>query len=92
MRGAVRELLGRKSSTQKFPDYDQDTQASKHDTFLPPLDLAGERVFPIRNAQGDSELSWLSSNVQTEGLVSISFMHRKSNTLTLPYTETESIY
>jgi hypothetical protein len=77
VRDAMRGLLGRKSSSQKFPDYDHDTQASKHDTFLPPLDLAGERVFPIRNTQGDSDQSWLSSNAQAEGLVSIFSLRRK---------------
>ena len=72
----MRQLLSRKNHSQRMTDRDQGrdqnrgTSPSTPGPCLPPLDLAGERVFPIRNARGTSEIPWLMPTVQGEGTVS----------------------
>ncbi|CZR69011.1 related to phytochrome [Phialocephala subalpina] len=67
MRVVKRQPLSRKKSgNMSDRDQEQETPTSQPGTFLPPLDLMGERVFTIRNVRGTPEVPWLESNGQND--------------------------
>lgn len=67
MRVAMRSLLNRKSQKGSERYHETESPGYKSNTFLPPLDNIGERVFPIRNLQDNNDLPWLSANGHGHG-------------------------
>jgi hypothetical protein len=65
MREKMRQLLSRKSH-QKMSD---DENRSSRPNGFSHSDLAGERVFPIRNQRENGELLTLFPSVENDGLV-----------------------
>jgi hypothetical protein len=66
--GKMRQLLSRKSHQKRSGD---ENRSSRPNGSSSQSDLAGERVFPIRNQRGNGELLTLFHSVKSDGPVSV---------------------